>query len=117
MTTDDDDNLDFTEFLANHDHGTLALMAGQRVQRVVAACLAHKGGGKSKGKVTITIDIEANDGRASVTAKIDSKEPGCGSMTATYFTTEDGRLHDENPKQEKLPLRTLPATPIRGGNA
>lgn len=117
MPTDDDDRIDFNEFIANHDHGTTAQMAGIYLQRVVRACLAHKGGGKSKGKVNLALEIEANDGRASITAKIDSKEPGCGSMTATYFTDAAGNLHDESPLQEKLPLRTLTPTPIRGGQS
>ncbi len=115
--TDDEDRLDFTEFLANHDRGTTALLAGARLQRVVAACLAHKGGGKSKGKVTLTLDIEANDGRAAVAVSIKSTEPQPGSLTASYFTTEDGRLHDENPRQTQMPARILAPTPIRGGQS
>jgi hypothetical protein len=117
MTTDDDDRLDFTNFLAEHDHGTTALLAGARMQRVIRACLEHKGNGKAKGKVTIDIDIEASDGRAQITASIKSKEPQPGSLTTTYFTSADGLLHDESPLQEKLPLRTLSPTPIRGGQS
>lgn len=114
-TTDDDP--DFTKFIAEHDHGTTAKMAGLYMQRVVRACLEHKGGGKAKGKVNLAFEIEnAGDGRASITAKIDSKEPGCGSMTATYFTDEAGNLHDENPRQTQMPARILKPTPIRGGD-
>jgi hypothetical protein len=111
--TDDEDRIDFTEFLANHDKGTTAQMCGIYLQRVVRACLAHKGGGPAKGKVNLALEIEGSNGRASITAKIDSKEPGCGSMTATYFATEDGKLHDENPAQTKIPARILGDAPIR----
>jgi hypothetical protein len=117
MTTDDDDRIDFTNFLAEHDHGTTNLLLGARLLRTIRACLEHKGSGKSKGKVTLDLDIEASAGRAQITASIKSKEPQPGSLTASYFTTEDGRLHDENPAQEKLPLRTLTPTPIRGGQS
>lgn len=113
--TDDTDKIDFTEFIANHDDGITAQMAGKYMQRVIRACLEHKGGGKAKGKVNLSFEIEGGDGRTSITAKIDSKEPGCGSMTATYFTTEDGCLHTENPRQTQMPARILKPTPIRGG--
>jgi len=117
MPTDDDDRLDFTNFLAEHDHGTTALLAGARMQRVIRACLEHKGNGKAKGKITLTLDIEATDGRAQIACSIKSTEPQPGSLTATYFTSADGLLHDENPAQERLPLRTLTPTPIRGGQS
>ena len=59
MTTDDEDRIDFNEFIANHDHGTTTQMCGIYLQRVVRACLAHKGGGKAKGKVNLGLEIEA----------------------------------------------------------
>lgn len=116
MKPDTDSDFDFTEFIAEHDHGATNQLMGERMQRVVLACLNHKGSGKSKGKVNLTLEIVANDGRAQVTATITSTDPQPGSLTSTYFTTETGGLADENPRQTAMPARILKPTPIRGGD-
>ena len=109
-----DNEFDFTEFLAELGHGAINQQAGQRVRSLVRACIEHGG----RGKMTVTIDVKAgSNGLVEVKAGVKATEPSPTGVSASYFTTTEGALVTEDPRQTSMPARILQPTPIRGGGA
>jgi len=62
--------------------------------------------GKS-GRLTITLDVKANNGAVSVLAKVTDKTPEKLPDADLYWTTPDGNLSVQNPAQRALDLRNV----------
>lgn len=65
--------------------------------------------GKS-GKLTIVLDVKANNGAVSVLAKVTDKTPEKLPDADLYWTTPEGNLTVQNPAQQALDLRTIDKT-------
>ncbi len=99
---------DFSQFLAEFAHGSVNKTATDKLREVVAACTETG----RKGSVTLKIDISSDGKLAEVRAHITCKKPEAALPGGVFFTTEEGELRDEDPRQLKLPTRALdiPAT-------
>lgn len=62
--------------------------------------------GKS-GKLTIVLDVKANNGAVAVLAKVTDKTPERQPDADLYWTTPDGNLSVQNPAQQQLDLRNV----------
>lgn len=108
--------VDFAQFLKEFAHGSTNQIATERLREVVAACQAIG----AKGSITIKVSVDAKQGLAEIKAAISVKKPEPALPGACYYTTEDGALLDEDPRQLKLPTKVLDAPAklktIEGGN-
>lgn len=59
------------------------------------------------GKLTITLDVKANNGAISVLAKVTDKTPEKAPDADLYWSTPDGNLTVQNPAQRQLDLRNV----------
>ena len=96
---------EFADLIREFAHGTTNEIATKRLREVVAACVAVGG----KGSITIKLSINAKQGIASVGASISVKKPEPELPGSSYYTTEDGELRDEDPRQLKLPSKVIDA--------
>lgn len=94
---------DFSQVLADFAHGSVNTQATAKLREVVAACTETG----RKGSVTLKIDISSDGKLAEVRAHITSKKPEAALPGGVFFTTEDGELRDEDPRQLKLPTKVL----------
>ena len=62
--------------------------------------------GKS-GKLTITLDVKANNGAIAVLAKVSDKTPEKLPDADLFWSTPDGNLSVQNPAQQQLDLKTV----------
>lgn len=100
-----DTERDFSQFISEFAHGSVNKTATDKLREVVAACIETG----QKGSVTIKINIGADGKLAELRAMISSKKPERGLPGQVFFTTEDGNLRDEDPRQMKLPGKVLDA--------
>lgn len=70
--------------------------------------------GKAKGTiaVTLTVDID-REGVVTVDPDVKIKTPKPARKKGRYWLTQGNNLSPENPKQQKLPLREVPAQRTR----
>jgi hypothetical protein len=108
MTTDDD----FADWIKEHGHGDTNRQLTKVLREVILACDETNG----KGTITLTMDLTSAKGMAEVSTKISVKTPMPPLLSGSYFVGELGSLHTENPRQEKLPLRTMAPLPFNDRN-
>ena len=80
-------------------------------EQLAALVLAVSESGKS-GKLTMTIDLrQATAGALAVTGKVVVKKPAQRPVEALLFATPEGNLLSEDPRQQKLELRSVEQAP------
>lgn len=93
----------FAEFLAEMAHGEVDKLATAKLREIVAASVETG----QKGSVTITISVTAHAKLAEISAKIKTTKPEPKVPGQSYYTGADGALHNEDPRQLKLPAKVL----------
>jgi hypothetical protein len=96
--------LEFADFIREFAHGSTNRAATERLREVIAACMETG----AKGSITIKFSIDTKQGLAEIKSAISVKKPEAGLPGGHYYATPDGRLHDEDPRQTKLPLKVIP---------
>lgn len=106
-----DDEFDFANFLAEFAKGTTNKVASERMRELVKACMEYG----RKGTLTIKIDVGVAGGVAELRASVSTKKPDAALPGGIYFTTEDGALVEEDPRQMKLqmPAKVIDVQPLR----
>ncbi len=94
---------DFATFLQEMSHGEVNKLATSKLREIVAACVDTG----QKGSITITFSIKAESRLAEVTAKVKTTKPEPKVPGQAYYTGADGALHNEDPRQLKLPAKVL----------
>ncbi len=65
---------------------------------------------KGVGSLTLKITVKPNGNKCIVATQVTTKHPRPSSEAAVRWYAKDGGLADEDPRQQKLPLRTIPAS-------
>lgn len=110
-----DEEFDFADMLKEFGRGATNRQMTAVLRDVVAACEAT---GK-KGSVTLKLTISSDDGIAQIGADVKSTKPGPSLPSGSYYVTSAGGLVEEDPRQQKLPVVSLPPLGIvrpGGGN-
>jgi hypothetical protein len=105
MEVTEEEAADFADFLSGFGHGAVNRMLSKRMRELVAA--ARLAG--SKGSITLTINVAAKGEMAGVEMKVKTNKPEMPLPSGLYFTSEEGGLTSEDPRQLKLPARVLDA--------
>lgn len=63
--------------------------------------------GKAKGKITIELNLEAENGVVEITSAVKVTEPKLARERTVLWATKEGHFTGENPKQIKMPLRDV----------
>lgn len=104
---DDQDDLEgpatFHTFLEEFAHGAVNRRLSARLQELVAAC--NETG--EKGKLAISISVSAKGGMAQVAISVKTSKPEGALPADMFFTGKDGTLHTEDPRQRKLPFKSV----------
>lgn len=74
------------------------------------AVLAVEDTGKA-GKLTITLDLKKSAGAIEIIAKVSNKVPETKPDSDLLWSTPEGNLTAQNPKQQALDLRKVEDTP------
>ncbi len=104
-----DDDFNFSDFLAEFGRGVPNRIMSDRLREIVRAC--NETG--SKGSITLKLEIGAKGGMAELRASITAKRPEPGLPGGHYFTTEDGGLVEEDPRQLKMPGKIIDVPGMR----
>ena len=99
------DELNFSDIVREFAHGTTDKIATERLREVIKACRETG----AKGSITLKLSIDTKHGLAEVRAAISVKKPETSLPGGHYWTTEDGNLRDEDPRQLKLPTKVIDA--------
>ena len=107
----DAESASFAEFLQEMSHGAVDQQATDKFREIVRACMET---GQS-GSITVKLTIKAASKLAEVSAKISTTKPEPKVPGQTFYTSDDGNLHNEDPRQLKLPSKVIevPAQPPR----
>jgi hypothetical protein len=101
---------DFAEWLADFAKGSANAALTKRLAEVVQACRENSG----KGSITLKLSIGCAGGMSEVKAKIAYTKPDPALPSAVFFSTEDGALVEEDPRQLNLPAaKVLDIAPVR----
>ncbi len=111
-TNPEGETFDFAEFLAEFGKGATNRVASERMREIVQACIATG----RKGSITIKLEVGAAGGVAELRAKISVTKPEPALPGGVYFTTDEGALVEEDPRQMKLPSKILDIQPVRNIN-
>ncbi len=66
----------------------------------------------AKGKLTIVLDFKVSpQGTVTVVGDVKKKSPPAPRATSVFWLTKGRNLSGENPRQQKLPLRDVSASP------
>lgn len=96
---------DFAEFVREFGHGSTNRTLTERLREVVAACSESNG----KGSITLKIGVDAKQGLAELKVSVSVKKPEPALPGGHYYTTPDGDLLDEDPRQMKLNPKVIDA--------
>jgi hypothetical protein len=111
------DGFNFAQWLEEFGHGATNKVASERLAEIVKACELTG----QKGQLTIKIAVGAAGGLAELRAAIAFKRPEAPLPGGTYYTTSDGNLVDEDPRQLTLPatkiLDVQPFKTVTGGKS
>lgn len=105
----DDPAFDFADFLATFAKGSANTALTKRLTEIVQACRETQG----KGSITLKLTIGCQGGMSEVKAKISYSKPDPAVPGAVFFTTEDGALVEDDPRQLKLPAKVIDIQPVR----
>ena len=102
----------FEEVLAEMEGGRVLYDLEEGLTNLIAAVMDTKKPGTIELKIAV-----APTGRGSVTmaTNVKTKEPEHDRPTSTFFVDDKWQLHRDDPRQEKMDLRTAdePEGPIR----
>lgn len=101
-----------TEFVAtivDIDDGRLNEQLTQELARVVRAATETR----KKGSIVLELTVTPDNERVTVAAKVTTKLPQASTMPTTFFTTEEGDLSRDDPRQMQL-KHVVESLPIRG---
>lgn len=105
--TDDPDDYGapatFHNFLEEFAHGAVNRRLTHRLTELVKAC--NETG--EKGSLTIKISVAAKGSQAQVSIGVKTSKPEGALPGDMYFTDQDGKLHTEDPRQKKLPFKSI----------
>ncbi len=102
--------LDFADLMRDLGHGATNKQATKLIREAINACEAT--GGKAKITLTLSVSADKDNGLAEIAATAKATLPQGKLLSGTFHTKNDS-LYVENPRQAKLPLKSMPPTPIR----
>lgn len=97
------DGATFAELLAEMSHGEVDRLATRKLREIIKACQET---GK-KGSVTVTLAIGSDPRLCEIAASIKTTKPEPKVPGQSYYTDEDGNLHEEDPRQQKFPAKVI----------
>lgn len=109
---DDEGPRGFSVLLQQIDDGSLHAELSETTQKLITELTnqADRYGTKTKGSLTVTLAFTANTkGNVEVVSEVKTKTPKEKRMPTVMFVTPGGNLSPENPRQQRLPLREVPA--------
>jgi hypothetical protein len=116
MTIERQEEHDFADIVREFAHGSTNQVATQRLREVVKACRETG----AKGSITLKLAIDSKQGIAEIKASLSVKKPEPALPGQCFYTTDDGALVDEDPRQMKLPTKVIDAPAqlktLNGGN-
>lgn len=104
----------FAQTLASVSYGDAAESASVQLADLVKAVQEHE----REGAITVVLTVKPkgkDSGQVEVTAKITSKQPVREIAPSMFFTTEDGGLVRDNPRQKKFPFADRPERVVKTG--
>lgn len=105
--------VDFQVFLANIRRGAFVLHVGRQLEELSAAMFEHDG----DGELTLTFKFKAKgDGQLVVTPRCKVKKPTAQVGEAIFYTTVDGGLERDDPKQGALDFKVTKLRDPSGDN-
>ncbi|MTK12679.1 MAG: hypothetical protein F8N39_11520 [Clostridiaceae bacterium] len=106
--------LSFSQFVQNLDEGDLHHDLTNEISRIVAELndARMEGANKPKAEMTIKLGFTLDGQTIDVTGDFATKLPRVKRERSVFWTTEKNRLSRSNPKQQTLPLKTVPTAPV-----
>jgi hypothetical protein len=112
MAQQDDDNpnvaADFATFVENFAEGRLNDRLSARFKELVAACRETG----RKGAMTIKLQVKPEGTMAHVTCESKITKPEHPVPGHSFYSSEDGELTTEDPRQLKLPGKIIGTTGV-----
>lgn len=111
MTTDDEGARSFAVLLQGIGDGTLNTELSETLHEMNTKLAAHaEDFSKAKGTLTLTLTIDIDrDGVVTLSPDVKTKLPKPARKLGRYWLTPGRNLSPENPKQQKLNLKEVPA--------
>lgn len=105
----------FSPLLQHVDDGDLHDELSRELQRIAQVCRDHarRFQRPAKGTLTLTLTLTAAGDTVGVRGEVKTKEPKATRAGSVFWMTPAGNLTVENPRQQKLPLREVPASTTR----
>ena len=102
----------FSVLLTSLDDGTVHTELSEKLHALVSELRDRSTAEdrKLRGELGLKLTIDVRKGVADVTADITTKTPKRKREPSTVWVTKGGNLTTEVPRQEKLPLREVPAS-------
>lgn len=101
----------FSVLLTGLDDGTVRAELSEKLHAMVSELYQRSTteDRKLRGELALKLKVDVRKGVADVTADVDVKLPRRKREPTTVWVTKGGNLSTEVPRQEKLPLREVPA--------
>ncbi len=116
---DEATTFDFAEWVKEFQHGRLNKRLSAVLAKLGLACNKASVAG-STGTLQLTLKVGAKGGMAEIKPVLKVTEPQPGVPSGVFYLGDRGELVDEDPRQQKLPIKVMPPTPIKfphgGGN-
>lgn len=106
----------FAPFLQQIDDGELHTELSKTTQQLVGELydFADRYRRPGKGTLTVTLSFSVDgNGAIAVAGDVKTKTPKKPRAASVFFRTPGNNLSIENPRQQKLPLREVPASQER----
>lgn len=100
MAMDPDNPYRFSDWLRQHQAGTLDLELGDSLRQLVE-CVGHL---EKSGTVTVKVKVDTQGSAFVVGAEVNVALPKEKPTSSIYFAGADGRLTKNHPDQPSLPL-------------
>lgn len=102
-----------TQIIGLLEGGQLASDLSDEIRKTIQDLQEHAGAtGTAKGKVALTLSFEQSGEKTEVVADIATKLPKRQRRTSFFFTTDDGALSIEHPRQHDM-FKPREAAPSR----
>ena len=102
----------FTRFMDLLDDGRAVPVISQQLQKLLVELKeqAEKNNTDKRGLLVLKLAFEVNEvGQVDVVYQCDTKAPTEKHGRSVYWLTEGANITADNPKQQRLPLRDVPA--------
>lgn len=113
---EDEGTRSFAVLLQAVDEGALHAELGEAVQHVTKELskIVDLGAKNAKGTLTLKLSFDARaNGTITLTGDVTTKTPKPVRGGSVFWATKGNNLSPENPRQQKLPLREVPASQRR----